>query len=274
MILLNTAKGPVILRELDKIEDMIAAEGVQAAVWGPDSGIHPKEMLIASQFEGALLAGAFDSAGTMIGLVFSFPTAQAHIMHSQLLATLEDWRGCGIGARLKWFQRDWCLKRGITLVRWTVDPLRAANAELNIRTLGGTASVYFTDYYGPMNGIDAGAPSDRLLLEWHLANPRVASLTHGKPPDEGFSHACPAVIVSSGLPVLADAALDSPAILVPIPENFVHLSKADPSAALAWRMVTRGVFLSCFERGYAVAGFTRRPYPAYLLEKKPPEVIA
>jgi predicted GNAT superfamily acetyltransferase len=154
---------------------MIAAEQIQKTVWGWEAIPHPKEILIPIQHEGGLLAGAFDPAGKMVGMVFGFPTRQVDVQHSQLLATLPEWRGQGIGARLKWFQRSWCLERGINHVRWTVDPLRAANAALNIRHLGGTASTYYTDYYGVMQGIDAGAPTDRLLVEWDLNHPRVSA---------------------------------------------------------------------------------------------------
>ncbi|RPJ43427.1 MAG: GNAT family N-acetyltransferase, partial [Chloroflexi bacterium] len=169
----ETLKGSLEIRELSTATEMVAAEQFQLQVWGAEIIPTPKEMLIPIQHEGGLLAGAFTQENEMVALIFGFPTRDPAVMHSHMLGTLEVWRGRGIGVRMKWYQRDWCLERGIRQVRWTVDPLRAANAELNIRHLGATAETYLPDYYGPMQGIDSGAPTDRLLVEWHLNGQRT-----------------------------------------------------------------------------------------------------
>jgi len=264
----ETTKGPVVMRELHSLQDMLSAEKIQGRVWGMGSDLHPKEILIAAQFEGAFLAGAFDSQSEMIGLIFSFPTRDPAIQHSQLLAVTEEWRGQGIGTRLKWYQRDWCLRHGIQLVRWTVDPLRAANARVNIHHLGGVASTYLTDYYGPMQGIDAGNPSDRLLLEWHLQDKRVLVRSSGRLEDHEFADSQPAFRYESGRPSDLRFDLACPQIRVPLPDDFVKLSKSDPQSSLAWRLKTREVFLHYFEKGYQITEFTAVGGPAYVLERK------
>ncbi len=263
----ETARGWVEIRELATIAEMGAAEQIQRDVWGLEAIPTPKETLIPVQHEGGLLAGAFADTGEMAGLIFGFPTSDPAAMHSHILGTLADWRGLGIGARLKWFQRDWCLARGIVQVRWTVDPLRAANAQLNIHHLGATASTYLTDYYGPMQGIDAGAPTDRLLVEWRLDSPRVAALAARKPPDAGFPDAASANTISAGCPASPRLDLADPRLLIHLPENFLQLSQADPALAIAWRLHTRELFLHYFAAGYTITGFTRLPAPAYLLER-------
>ncbi len=202
----------------------------------------------------------------MVGLVFGFPTRDPAVQHSHILGTLAEWRGLGIGARLKWFQRGWCLERGITQVRWTVDPLRAANAGLNIHALGGTAKTYLPDYYGAMQGIDAGAPTDRLLVEWRLDSPRVAERAAQPPPDRGFPGAGPANAVVDGRPAGPRYDLDCPSLLIHLPDDFVQLAKTDPPLALAWRLQTRELFQYYFARGYRICEFTRVGGPAYLLE--------
>jgi chorismate synthase len=270
---IDTLKGPVEIRELHSMSEMTAAEDIQLQVWGPITP-HPKEILIPIQYEGGLLAGAFaqvgDWAGQMVGLIFGFPTKDPTIMHSQLLATLEHWRGQGIGARMKWFQRAWCLERGIQQVRWTVDPLRAANADLNIRHLGGISSTYYPDYYGTMQGIDSGAPTDRLLVEWDLQGQRAAQRAASTPEDHGFPQAEPAISIVENKPFQPRLDLACPKILIQLPENFVRLSKTEPELALDWRMQTRTLFLHYFANGYTITEFTRVGGCAYLLEKGEP----
>jgi chorismate synthase len=267
MMGLDTPLGWVEIRELRTIEEMIAAEKIQLLVWGAEIIPHPKEMLIPVQHEGGLLAGAFSPAGDLVGLVFHFPTSDPAVVHSQMLAVLGEWRGKGIGRQMKWFQRSWCLERGISRVRWTVDPLRAANAEINIRRLGATCSTYLTDYYGPMQGIDAGMPSDRLLVEWDLASVRVCRLAKAVPADSGFPEAGPALQVNERGPASLHLRFDGSPVLIQLPEDFINLAKEDPALALAWRLETRTLFLQAFAAGYAISGFTRQGGPAYLLEK-------
>lgn len=110
--------------------------------------------MMVIQAEGGLAGGAFVE-GRLMGYIFGFPTRDPGIQHSHRLAVLPEARGLGLGVRLKFFQRDWCLTRGMTLVRWTFDPLRAVNATLNIHRLGATSDTYLEDYYGEMAGIDS-----------------------------------------------------------------------------------------------------------------------
>jgi chorismate synthase len=267
MTILETSRGRLEIRELRSTVEMAAAERIQVRVWGPDTTPHPKEILIPMQHVGGLVAGTFTEGGEMVGMIFGFPTRDPHLMHSHLLATLEEWRGCGIGAAMKWFQRAWCLERDILRVHWTVDPLRAANAELNIRRLGGAASTYYEDYYGSMSGIDAGAPSDRLLVEWELHALRVAKREQETPEDVGFPDAQLANGVVAGNPVNPQMELTCPQILINIPENFIGLARSNPALAQSWRLQTRELFEAYFSKGYTVTGFTRVGGPAYLLTK-------
>lgn len=264
---IETSAGPITIRELSTPEDMVASETIQFKVWGSDIIAHPKEMMIPVQHEGGLLAGAFAPGGEMVGFIFAFPTRDPQIMHSQMLATLEEWRGHGIGRELKWYQRSWSLEQGVKLVRWTVDPLRAANAELNIRHLGAVSSTYSREYYGVMPGIDAGAPSDRLLAEWHLDSDRVRLRAETVPADRGFANAPRVCALSDGKPV--DLVFDSqlPRILLPLPDHYIRMSQTDVEAALEWRLRTRELFEFYFSNGYSITEFTRMGGPAYLLEK-------
>lgn len=225
--------GQVILRELDGLEDLHRAERFQVEVWGEGERPDNVDIMLALQHEGALVAGAFAS-GEMLGFLFGFPTATPGVQHSHRLAVSVRARGLGLGARLKWFQRDWCLARGVTRVRWTYDPLRAINAGLNIAVLGATASQYLVDYYGPMPGINAGLPSDRVMTEWRLDAPTVQQRAAGEalsPQDHGAE--------------------------VVIPADIDALMAADPQAGLAERLRLRAVLQTAFAEGQAIIGFDR-----------------
>ncbi len=219
------------LRELASLHEMKAAEDLQRAVWGADDMPDNADLMLAIQHEGGLIAGAFQG-DEMLGFLFAFPSAQPGIQHSHRLAVLAQARGLRLGVRLKWFQRDWCLARGITHVRWTYDPLRAVNAGLNVGSLGGVSSTYLNDYYGAMAGINAGLPSDRIMLDWHLDSAAVAARAKGLPPPDAPT-----------------------ARMVPIPRDIDKLMRDDPAQALRARMELREALTGAFAQGLRITGF-------------------
>ncbi len=113
----------VEFRDLDGMAEFRVAEDLQRAVWGEDELVDPADLMMVDQREGGLVAGAFE-AGELLGYVFGFPTREPNLQHSHRLAVHPRGRGGGLGVQLKWHQRDWCLARAITVVRWTFDPLR------------------------------------------------------------------------------------------------------------------------------------------------------
>lgn len=230
----------IVLRELSGMAELKQSEEVQRAVWGQDDPPDNADLMLALQSAGGLVAGAFQG-GRMVGFLLAFPTATPGMQHSHRLAVLPEARGQRLGARLKWFQRDWCLARGIGRVRWTFDPARRTNARLNVLELGGEAGVYLRDHYGPMAGINAGLPSDRLLLEWDLESPAVQARALGLAP-----------------PPIA------PALRVPIPEAIEAQVATDRAAALAARLSLREALEGAFARGLRIRGLDPDG-PAYLL---------
>ena len=157
----------IAIRDLQGMDEFRAAEQLQIDVWGADEMPDPADLMMVIQHEGGLIAGAFEG-DRLLGYVFAFPTRDNGVQHSHRLAVRTEARGLQLGARLKWYQHDWCAARGIRHVRWTFDPLRALNAMLNIDCLGARCRTYYTDYYGAMGGINEGLPSDRLLADWRL----------------------------------------------------------------------------------------------------------
>jgi predicted GNAT superfamily acetyltransferase len=224
----------VVIRDLHGMAEFRLAEDLQNAVWGKDDTADPADLMMVIQAEGGLCAGAFRDE-RLIGYVFAFPTREPFVQHSHRLAVLPEARGLHLGARLKWYQRDWCLARGIDLVRWTYDPMRRLNAGLNIATLGAIVRVYYPDYYGKMLGINAGLPSDRLLAEWHLNSPGVAAKAAGQ----------------------TDSVAAATDLTVALPEDYDALVGSDPARALAERLRLRDALVAAFARGEAIIGFDR-----------------
>ena len=223
----------LILRDLASLAEMKAAEAFQRSVWGEDDPADNSDLMLAIQHEGGLVAGAFDG-DRMLAFLFAFPTSDPTAQHSHRLGVHPDAQGQGLGLRMKLYQKHWCLERGITRVRWTYDPARRANAVLNIHRLGATANIYYRDYYGEMEGINAGVPSDRLLADWDLTR--------------------------------ADSATVDPVDTVPIPADFARLVADDPATALSERLRVREALEAGFANGLQIAGFDRAAN-AYLLAR-------
>lgn len=222
----------MIIRDLSGMEDFFKAEQLQRDVWGVEDTEDPADLMMVIQHEGGLVAGAFDGE-RLVGYVFGFPTREPHVQHSHRLAVHPDARGKSLALHLKRYQREWCLARGITLVRWTFDPLRHTNAHLNIARLGAEVSTYHPDYYGVMKGINAGLPSDRLRADWHLASARAASSANwqpGKPAEP--------------LPVHG--------IRVPIVPDLDRLLSEDYDTALAARLRVRAELTRLFSEGHVI----------------------
>lgn len=225
----------IVLRELSGIAEMQRSEAFQIEAWGEGEKPDNADILMALQSEGGLVAGAFRGE-EMLGFLLGFPTVTPGLQHSHRLAVKSTLRGLGLGAKLKWYQRDWCLARGVTTVRWTYDPLRAVNAGLNIGVLGAVVRDYHVDYYGAMPGMNAGLPSDRVMAIWQLDSDRVRSRVEA----DGATPLQQAIPQEVGIPRDIDALLAN-----------------DPEAALAERLRVRTALQKAFNAGRQIVGFDK-----------------
>lgn len=262
------------IRVLSSLGELTACEEIEREVWGlPDRELLPASHMVAILHAGGLAAGAFDG-DTLVGFVFAFLAHRPHEpqapfgLHSHLMAVRAPYRGAGLGRALKWFQRDWCLARGLPWVTWTFDPLQVGNARLNLEHLGATAIAYRRDEYGPLGGVlGVGLPSDRFLALWNLAGERAArrAAAEGLPsPDlAGLPRALRAG--PDGRPETA-ADLSAPRFLAEVPARFTALMAEDPERALAWRLASRRVFEAALAAGYRATRFVGQ---SYLLERTP-----
>jgi predicted GNAT superfamily acetyltransferase len=99
-----------------------------------------------------------------------------------MLAVNPEYRNLGIGRRLKLFQRDEALARGIRRMEWTFDPLEIKNSFLNVARLGAIVRRYAPNFYGVSSSrLHGQVPTDRLYAEWWLDSDWVCSALGGKP---------------------------------------------------------------------------------------------
>jgi chorismate synthase len=251
------------LRELHSVEEFSRLIELEDRIWGNGNGMN-RDLLTAMVHVGALAAGAFVD-GEMVAILFGITTRNANVQHSHGLGVLEAYRRFGLGAKLKWFQRDWCLAHGINRVQWTYDPLRVANAYLNLHKLGASVSTHCHNYYGEMSGINAGAPSDRLLADWDLQAANVIALAGG-----GSSRAFPKAQATNSIqnskPVEVHLGLEQAQLSFMIPDDFPAMQTENPALALEWRKHTRTVLDHYLARGYRLTNFDAQT-KQYLLER-------
>lgn len=234
----------ITLRALRGREEYEQAQNIARAAWKfSDLALTAVSDLQMVDHVGGLTAAAFDG-GKMLGFVHGVPRTNLRepCMHSHLLAVLPEARGQGLAHRLKFFQRQWCLKRGIKLVTWTYDPLLLKNAHLNLVRLKAQGRVYLQDFYGPMGGIYGGLPTDRFEIHWRLTDPAVRKAARARPADAGDAETLP--LFTGGRP-------RGRRLTVDIPLNAPDLYASDTVAALRERLRFRRLAGKLLASGYA-----------------------
>ena len=245
------------IEELDEIDKLIE---VQQQIWGFEAlNITAPELIVVHSKLGGVVLGAFNEAGAMVGFVYSFPAEKGGEMMqwSHMLAVLTDYRGMGLGKRLKWRQREETLKREMDLCCWTFDPLQTVISRFNIVSLGARANEYIVNAYGMRNGnFDAGLPTDRLVARWDLNHQRVLDCIDGHPrraaADPQAAKCALQAVDNKGIivPSRPDTGIDCDLVSLDVPAGMNRLRKANLDASMAWREATREVFTAYFKRGY------------------------
>ncbi len=268
-------------------DECLQCEELQKRIWEmPDyRDVVPANLLITAAKNGGIFVGAFDG-GAMVGFAFGFLGSEAksdgsarRLKHtSHMLGVVPDVRVKGLGAHLKWFQRQVALTQGLDLMTWTYDPLQAVNAHLNLARLGAIARRYYRNAYGDMtDALNAGVASDRFEVEWYLTSARVSEHEHGRATCEGYAEAQKIYRVEwddDALPMIAkEEAPTGEAVLVEIPADYNALKAMNRALAVQWRERTRQTFERAFELGYVACDAIRkndrdgRARAFYLLKK-------
>lgn len=262
-----------LIKIIDSPEEMSAVEELQRAVWpGSETDIVPAHMLITAVHNGGLLVGAFHGE-RLIGFVFGFPGIEftpdgprpKHCSH--MMGIRPDQRDSGIGFALKRAQWQMVRHQGLDHITWTYDPLLSRNAYLNIAKLGAVCNSYRRSEYGDMrDGLNAGLPSDRFLVDWWINTRRVERRLSKRARRllrlDDFSKADlqPLYLLElrrDRLPRPPEhfSPLNGNLTLAEIPSDFAALKDADFSLARDWRFFSREVFETAFSAGYIVTDF-------------------
>lgn len=215
------------IRELGTHEELREVVALQKTIWGfEDADLLPFRMLVVATKIGGQLLGAFDG-GRMIAFCLAIPGLKAGgqaYLHSHMLGVLEEYRNHGVGRQLKLRQRDDALARGIDLIEWTFDPLEIKNAHFNVERLGAIVRRYLRNQYGASSSpLHGGLPTDRLVAEWWIREPRRTAEVVER------------IAVPAG-------------------------NTADNTEARTRQSEIAGQFESCFERGLAVIGMSGNSY--------------
>ncbi len=279
----------VTIRQFASRHDYAACVELQRDVWGERfADVVPPTILMVSQRLGGVAAGAFDVGGRLLGFVFGVTGIRdgEPVHWSDMLAVRPETRGTGIGRRLKLFQREQLLARGVRRMHWTYDPLVARNANLNLNSLGAVPVEYVVNLYGETgSSLHAGLDTDRFIVEWRLDeaappdSPAVGDLASGTA-SGGSPTAMPLVPVTAaaGPPAIVDLTCvagerglpSAPRVRVAAPADIDALKARDPSRARAWQRMQRLAFTHYLSRGYRVSGFEHHAPPAdsyYLVAK-------
>lgn len=225
------------------------------SVFGSDYGPPmPTDLLAAVAYAGGFIGGAFDGA-RLVGTVVAFGEVAddrhpAAALHSHVAAVDPAVRGRRVGQGLKWFQRQWALRRGISVIHWTFDPLVRRNAVINLNRLGATASVYEENFYGAIDdALNAGQDTDRLVISWDLESDRTLAALRE------WDAAAPAAQAVAA-PAIKTPFVDAPFIEAPCietPPDIEALVAEDPAVAQGWRSRQRAAFRALPD-GWRVVG--------------------
>jgi predicted GNAT superfamily acetyltransferase len=241
------------IREITTVKELQGCVDLQRKVFAsPDLEISPVRHLIVTGHAGGFTLGAYSGA-KLVGFVLSLPMfhGDQRAFYSHMAAVDNDLQNAGIGAKLKWAQRERAMKDGANYIKWTYQPVLARNAFFNIERLGVTINQYMPNYYGTdaeasaeQKEVQQGIDSDRLFVDWFLDSPKVVALSKG----EKFAET--GKIVKT----------------VEIPPNWNELVVQDTRRAIAEQERIKHEFQSAFAEGLVVKGFERsETNPKYLL---------
>ena len=249
----NATESEIEVRECATVEEFEQCVALQRSVFGfPDVEVSPRRHFIVARRAGGWALGAF-VGDELVGFVHQLIGVRGAEVYgySHMLAVRREYQNRGVGARLKWAQRERAPAEGRALIRWTWDPMQARNAHFNLNRLGVVVRSYAVNFYGTDYSVPAsemssapGIDSDRLFAEWELDAERVRRLARKDETEP----------------------LEAPAMMIEIPPDWSALVKRDAAAARREQLRVRAEFTEAFAGGLVCKSFARdAAHPRYLL---------
>ncbi|MBC7899731.1 MAG: hypothetical protein H7070_06720 [Saprospiraceae bacterium] len=239
------------IRECESLNELAACVDLQREVFAlPEIEISPVRHFVVTKNAGGFTLGAY-SGVQLVGFVLSVPAILRgeRAFYSHMTAVIADFQSFGIGANLKWAQRERALSENVKYVKWTFEPWKARNAYFNLEKLGAAVTEYQPNFYGidystaSTGGEPIGLASDRLFAEWNLESEKVRRFAAGE------------TFVESRQPVRT----------IEIAADWAGLVEKSTDEALAEQARIRKEFEESFANGYVCRGFARADRSKYLL---------
>lgn len=243
------------IRECTTVDELSGCVELQRSVFAlPEVEISPVRHFVVTMHAGGFTLGAFQD-DRLVGFVLSVPAffKGERALYSHMAAVDGEFQGNGIGAALKWSQRERALEDGIGFIKWTFQPVFARNAFFNLEKLGARVRRYIPDFYGTDYGSSPDEPaapgleSDRLIAEWILSEEKPTVLSEGGVFRESRT----------------------PARKVVTTNDWPRMVSEAPRRARAFQTRVRDEFLSAIDEGLVCEGFERDPdSPAFLFYER------
>ncbi|MDQ1609170.1 MAG: hypothetical protein QOE16_1902 [Microbacteriaceae bacterium] len=163
----------VTIHELDTAADFLEAGELYRVVFGLQDeafSLNPRLMSSLRRFGGSVI-GARTEAGRLVAFAYGFPgvAGNEQFHYSQAVVVAPDHQHRGLGRIMKQEQKQIALRSSVSRMRWAFDPLLARNAHFNLDVLGATGRWFFDDFYDSRDA-DGSMPSNRMVVEWKLAD--------------------------------------------------------------------------------------------------------
>ena len=246
-------KAEIIIRECTTVEELRDCVALQREVFGLSNiELSPVRHFIVTKNAGGFTLGAFTAENRLVGFVLSVAMffGDERSFYSHMTAVSAEFQSFGIGAQLKWAQREKALSKDVKFIKWTFQPVQARNAFFNLEKLGAIVREYKPNFYGTdystanEKGEKIGLDSDRLFAEWNLESEKVEKLAKG----EEF--------IETG----------DIKQTIEIPSNWNELVKTNPQQAIAEQNRIKKEFQAAFAKGLICRSFERdQQNPKYLL---------
>lgn len=239
----------VVAGEREPLDALMLVVRLQARVWGmPPEELVPVNMLaILPDTGGSVLVAyreddGFNAEG-WLGFAIAAGSSSGTLV-SHMLGVREEQRGTrDLGWHLKLLQGYEALRAGHRSAVWTFDPMRGANARLNLEKLGARVRELTLDKYGVLRSdLYGDVPSDRFTVFWDLVSAathrRIEEVRTGRypGPDPDWLQSLPVITPEDAATLAATAPAGA---RYRIPADIDELMVVDAPRANHWRSEMR-----------------------------------